>query len=292
MSATDGTEPPPIAEEPPSRTAAGVAWLRAVHQLLDGTPKILDDAAIVTLLGPDGVERISAESARAQSAGARALRSHVVLRSRWAEDRLRAAVERGVRRYVVLGAGYDTFIVRQPAWARALRVVEVDRAAIQRAKRLRLAQVGLVPPANVTFLEVDFEHETLASALARADLGVETPTFFSWLGVTMYLSEGAIDAVLRTVASYAAGSEIAFTFAQPDERATPRDTPTLAERAASVGEPWLSYFTPDQIERKLRASGFSSVDFLTPELAASAYFVGRRDGLPAPRRTSMVSGMV
>lgn len=292
MSATDGTEAPHAEAEAPSRTAAGVAWLRAAHQLIDGTPKILDDPAVVALLGPDGAERVLAERERAQSAGARALRSHVVLRSRWAEDRLRDAVERGVRRYVILGAGYDTFVVRQPAWARDLCVVEVDRGAIQRAKRTRLAQVGLVPPANASFVEVDFERETLAAALGRARLAADVPTFFSWLGVTMYLTEPAIDAVLRTVASYAPRSEIVFSFAQPAERETPRDVPTLAERAAALGEPWLSYFTPDQIERKLRGFGFACVEFLTPEQAAAAYFAGRDDGLPAPRRTSLVAARV
>lgn len=292
MTATEGGESAQGGEgEAPSRTAAGVAWLRAVHQLIDGTPKILDDPAVVALLGPDGAERVLAERDRAQSRGARALRSHVVLRSRWAEDRLRAAVERGVRRYLVLGAGYDTFVVRQPEWARELRVVEIDRGAIQKAKRARLVQVGLVPPPNAAFLEVDFERETLARALKRARLGPDTPTFFSWLGVTMYLTEPAIDAVLRTIASYPTPSEIVFSFAQPADRETPRDTPTLAERAASVGEPWLSYFTPEQIEQKLRALGFACVEFLTPE-AAACYFAGRDDGLPPPRRTSLVAARV
>ena len=294
MSATDrgGSETAHADEEAPSRTAAGVAWLRAVHQLLDGTPKILDDPAVVSLLGPDGAERVLGDQERAQSSGARALRSHVVLRSRWAEDRLCLAVEGGVRRYVMLGAGYDTFVVRQPDWARELRIVEIDRGAIQRAKRARLAQVGLVPPANASFLEVDFERETLAGALARTHLAPDTPTFFSWLGVTMYLTEPAIDAVLRTVASHARQSEIVFTFAQPADRETPRDIPTLAERAAAVGEPWLSYFTPEQVERKLRGLGFATVEFLTPETAAATYFVGRSDGLPAPRRTSLVAARV
>jgi len=273
-------------------TAAGVAWLRAVHQLLDDPPRILDDPAIVTLLGTDGVKRLHDESARAQSPGARALRVHVLLRSRIAEDHLARAMHRGVTQYVLLGAGYDTFIVRQPEWARALRIVEVDRPAIQEEKRVRLAAAGLVVPGNVVFAPIDFEHETLAEGLARNGVSLDRPTFFSWLGVTMYLTEPAIDATLRTVAATPAGSEIVFTFADP----TPRegrdpDLPSLADRAASVGEPWLSYFTPDALERKLRAFGFGEVEFVTPELAAR--YVGQRsDGLMPPRRVSIVSARV
>jgi methyltransferase (TIGR00027 family) len=280
----------------PSRTAAGVAWLRAAHQILDDPPRILDDPGIVALLGPAAVERLRAERARAQTPGARALRAHVVLRSRFAEDRLALAVARGVRQYIVLGAGYDTFIVRQPAWARKLRVVEVDRPVTQAEKRARLAAAGIDDADNVEFAGVDFEHETLADGLARHGIRLDVPSFFSWLGVTMYLSEPAIDAVLGTVAGCPAGSEIVFTFAQPRgaggavERVA-SSGPTLAERAASVGEPWLTYFEPESLERKLRGFGFGSVEFLTPEEAAVRYFAGRSDGLPPPRRTTIVSAV-
>jgi O-methyltransferase involved in polyketide biosynthesis len=110
----------------------------------------------------------------------------------------------------------------------------------------------------------------------------------------MYLTEPAIDAVLATVATFPPGSEMVLTFAQPRSPAaeparTPRG-PTLAVRAAEIGEPWLSYFTPDAMERKLLAAGFRSVEFLMPG-AAAAYFHGGADGLPVPRRTSVVGAI-
>src|SRR5689334_24885712 len=107
-----------MAEMKESRTALGVAWMRAVHQVLDSKPLILEDEPIVELLGRYYVERASKAQERFQSPGARLLRSHVVLRSRFAEDRLAQAVSRGVEQFVILGAGYDTFFARQPDWAR------------------------------------------------------------------------------------------------------------------------------------------------------------------------------
>jgi O-methyltransferase involved in polyketide biosynthesis len=108
--------------------------------------------------------------------------------------------------------------------------------------------------------------------------------------VTMYLTEPAIDAVLRVVAA-TGGNEIVLSFA-PREPASPQSAdpvlPTLAQLAASVGEPWLTYFTPEALEAKLRTHGFRDVDFLTPERAAR-YFAGRTDGLEPPRRVSVVS---
>ena len=243
-------------------------------------------------------DRDNEAEARLQAPPARALRSHVVLRSRYAEDRLALAVARGVRQYVVLGAGYDTFIVRQPLWAAALRITEVDRAAIQQAKRARLAEVGLIVPGNVTFLEMDFETETLAAGLERGGVNRSEPAFFSWLGVSVYLTEAAIDAVLATVAAYPAGSEIVFTFSQPrDPRPDVRPDasgdgePTLADRVAAIGEPWLSYFSPEAMEEKLLDAGFRDVEFLTPDAARAAYSSGAAGELPPPRRTAIASAL-
>lgn len=272
----------------PSRTAQAVAGLRAAHQIHDAEPRILEDAVILALLGDERVREIRETAERFQDPLIRGLRAHVVLRSRVAEDHLAAAVARGVRQYVILGAGFDTFAYRQPTWARALRIVEVDQPATQGVKRERLEATRIAVPSNVVFAAVDFETESLDSALARYDVRMDEATFFSWLGVTMYLREPAIDEVLRTIARFAPGSEIVFTFAQPVDASDPRGRGTFANRAAEVGEPWLTYFEPYQLNEKLRGFGYSSVDFVMPG-DVSCLFGERTDDLPAPDRISIVS---
>lgn len=270
----------------PSKTAEGVAWLRAAHQVVDQAPLILDDPVIVPLLGPETAQRLRADPARVQSPGGRVLRSHVVLRSRFTEDRLKEAIARGVSQYVILGAGYDTFFARQPNWARALRVVEVDVAATQSEKLARLEAARIAVPANVVLVGFDFREGTLIDALRRHGVTTEVPTFFSWLGVTMYLTATAIDATLGAIAQFPTGSEVVLTFA-PRE---PADSPgILATLAAAAGEPWLSYFEPVELEQKLAAFGLNQVEFLTPEEATRLYYQTRTDGLPPPRRTLIVS---
>ena len=118
-----------------SRTALGVAALRAAHLLLDARPSLLDDPVSGVLLAPWALEAIRQHPKRFQTPGARALRTHVLLRSRYAEDRLEAAFACGVRQLVVLGAGFDTFAYRQPAWAGNLTIFEVDQPASQGHKR-------------------------------------------------------------------------------------------------------------------------------------------------------------
>jgi methyltransferase (TIGR00027 family) len=277
-----------------SSTAVGVAGLRAAHQLIDGAPKVLDDTVIVRLLGPAGVEHVRAHIDRIQSPRGRGLRSHVLLRSRFAEDRLERAVARGAAQYVLLGAGLDTFAYRQPQWAHGLRIIEVDHPASQASKRERLAAANITAPNNLQFVAIDFEHESLVDGLRRCRVASSVPTFFSWLGVMVYLTEDAIDAVFNTVVGFPSSSEIVFTFAPPRDAsdASGPAGPSLADAAAAAGEPWLSYHEPAALEQKLYRLGFTSVEFLTPAESVARYFADRTDGLPPPRRSSIGAARV
>ena len=277
-----------------SRTALATAYLRAAHQLLDARPLILDDPVAVRLLGNGAEQRIRDGVERYQTPEALALRSHVVLRSRFAEDRLSAAVRRGVVQYVIVGAGFDTFALRQPQWAKSLKVIEVDHLSSQDAKRSRIAEAGMQIPANVHFADIDFERESLRDGLLRNGVSTIEPTLFSWLGVTMYLSEAAIDATLGSMATFPAGSEAVITFLQPpsrDSRASRPEPSRLAHLVAESGEPFVSYFGEAAFREKLLAAGFSSVEFLTPETAYSRYFQGRRTNLPPPKRTGVAAAL-
>ena len=139
-------------------------------------------------------------------------------------------------------------------------------------------------PENAHFATIDFEHESLRDGLQRFPISLDEPTFFSWLGVTMYLNEDAIDGVLRSVAAFPVGSEIVLTFAlPPDDARSPFD-----QRATRLGEPWISYFEPDALEAKLRGAGFSTVEFLSPSEAEARYFRQRPKDLPVPTRTNIV----
>lgn len=270
-----------------SRTALGVAAIRAVHRLHDGEPKILDDSLSARLLGGEAHPQIAAHLARADEAADENLRIRVVLRSRYAEDRLALAVERGVRQCVVLGAGFDTFAYRQPEWAKDLRIFEVDHGASQSEKRHRLETAGIAIPANLEFVEIDFEKTSLRDGLRRSALDFSAPAFFSCLGVLVYLTRDAADAVFRLVAEFPYRSEIVFTYAAAGAKNSP-----IADRVRAAGEPWQTRFEPQALKRELTALGFSDVQFLRAEEAQDRYFQGRTDNLHAPPRTGIASAVV
>lgn len=229
-----------MAEREASKTAIGVAVLRAVHQLLDGEPKILDDTMVVALLGPERERRIRDGADAFRDPRSMALRSHVVLRSRFAEERLHAAVARGIRQLIVLGAGLDTFAYRQPAWAGALRIYEVDHPASQGVKRGWLETARIESPQNLTYVPIDFERDTLAAGLERAGFDPAAKTFVSCLGVLVYLTEDAIAELFAFVARLPAQSECVFTFGgtrgpdEPGGRRSRRAPPKWANRGSRV----------------------------------------------------------
>ena len=161
-----------------SNTALGTLFLRGVHQMLDAKPLILDDPAALTLLGEDACRQIKNRRDHHLTLAARALRTHVVLRSRFTEDRLAQAIVRGITQYVILGAGFDTFAYRQPLWAKTLKIFEVDQPATQAQKRLRLEQAGMTLPPNLSFTGIDFEHESLRDGLLRSGMSLTEPFFF------------------------------------------------------------------------------------------------------------------
>jgi len=270
-----------------SRTALGVAWLRAAHQLVDA-PRILEDPIAVPILGPDTMRHLEARRQDLDTPGARGWRSHVVMRSRYAEDRLAAAAARGVRQYVLLGAGYDTFAWRQPDWAHAMRIFEVDQPATQAAKRDACGAARLDVPRNLTFVPVNFERDQLGPSLSAAGVVLDAPVCFSWLGVMPYISEEASDDVFRLVAACPPSSEIILSFA-------PRDASRLTRTAvavAALGEPWRTFIDADELAQRLKQHGFTRVDFLTPGEAEARYFRNRSDSLPPPRRASIAAAIV
>ena len=260
----------------PSRTAQRVAMRRAAHQLLD-EPRVFEDPLAVAIAGGE-----SERPGDAQQPFSRALRAFLAVRSRYAEDQLAKAFERGVRQYVVLGAGLDTFAYRNPFRSRGLHVFEVDHPATQEWKRAQLYAAGIAIPQEMTFAAVDFETQSLAEGLLTAGFEQQQAAFFSWLGVTPYLSRAAFDATIQFIASLPSGSGVVFDFAMerrllslPQQLALD----ALSARVARAGEPFRLFFDPAALGGDLARLGFGSIEDLNGEQINARYFAGRSDGL-------------
>jgi methyltransferase (TIGR00027 family) len=264
----------------PSRTALGAAGHRAAHQVVE-RGSILEDPLAVRILGAEAEESIR----RALSDPARRrLRWFIAARSRFAEDALSAAVERGARQLVVLGAGLDTLAYRS-ALASRLRSFEVDHPDTQAWKRAKLAAAGIAIPGSLTFAPVDFERETLADGLAAQGFDPAQHTFFTWLGVVPYLTEQAVFSSLRFMAALRHGVHVVFDYANPREGLTAAARAALdalAARVAAAGEELKSAFETDALHARLRALGFDEIEDLGPAQIAARFFP--QHAVPAAER--------
>jgi methyltransferase (TIGR00027 family) len=260
---------------------------RAAHQLYDDAPLVFPDPLALRVLPPGALAELREREAMERTHPfARGMRAFLCARSRFAEDALERAVAHGVRQYVVLGAGLDTFGGRSAlpecSIHPELRIFEVDHPATQAWKRTCLEQAGVHVPDTVTFVRVDFENEELMARLAASGFDARAPAFCSWLGVVPYLTREAAVGTLRSLGSLPVGSGVAFDYSVARESLSPKQQAAfdwLAERVAQAGEPFRLGFEPAELLRLLQQCGFTRVEDMDNEAIAARYFAGRADGL-------------
>jgi methyltransferase (TIGR00027 family) len=260
-----------------SVTAIGAAGHRAAHQVLERGLVFADPLAL-PILGRDADQAIALARERPER---RPLRLFIAMRSRFAEDSARRAVERGARQIVVLGAGLDTFAYRfEPA--RDLIVFEVDHPATQRDKRRRLAEARIAEPSHVVYVAHDFERGSMTAALEAAGLDLRRRTFVIWLGVTPYLTKEAVFATLGELAGFRGGVEAVFDYANPPDRiedAATRDFhQRMAKRVAASGEPFRCYVDSAELHARAHDLGFAEIEDLDRAALVGRYL----PDLPAP----------
>jgi methyltransferase (TIGR00027 family) len=136
----------------------------------------------------------------------------MLVRTRFIDEALERAVANGVTHVVILGAGFDSHAYRCQELLATVRVFEVDRPATQAFKRQRVQDAIGGPPANLTYVPIDIQHEDLADVLRRHGHDQSQRTFFIMEGVTMYVPEEGVRATLRYVAGHPPGSAIVFDF--------------------------------------------------------------------------------
>jgi len=261
-----------------SKTARRVAIRRAAHQVLD-QPRVLDDPLALRIIGSEAEDELRSNPKEGH-AFSRAFRAFMAARSRYAEDELARVVGQGVRQYVVLGAGLDTFAYRNPH--AGLRVFEVDHPATQAWKGEQLRSAGIAIPPSLTFVPIDFEKLTLADGLGRCGFEDKRAAFFSWLGVVPYLTREAFMTTATFIVRMPEGSGVVFDFAVDRALLNPGQRmalDALSRRVARYGEPLQLFFDPEKLPDELKSLGFHRTELLHGKELNARYFKDRTDGL-------------
>jgi methyltransferase (TIGR00027 family) len=283
---------PNINELPPD-TGHYAASQRAAHQILDN-PKIFEDPLALRIIGAEAESKLRLGLAQFQKPTERDLRALMVVRNRYAEDELARSIQRGVRQYVILGAGLDTFAYRNSF--PLLRVFEVDHPATQEGKRSYLKKAAIPIPASVTFVSVDFERQMMIDALRQSGFKSDELTFISWLGVVRYLTREAFISVLTSIiSSMGVGSEVVLNFSLPPsllQRLRQLPHRTIANWTFKNNEFRPTYYDPAWLKCDLKRIGFADVQLFAPTEMNVRYCNDRTDGLRVPTNFCLLKARV
>ncbi len=278
-----------------SRTAEGAAALRASHTLYAENPLLSDPYAIK--FTSSGWRRILKSRKWRHFLQPRAfspvglLIGQVIGRTRYAEDQLSAAIAQGASQYVLVGAGLDSFALRQSKAMSALKIFEVDHPDSQQSKKEQMALLGEIP-SNVEFVSINFEEESLFEALVCSSYQRGQVSFFSWLGTTHYLQPETTLNTLRAIAKVAAiGSEVVFDYSIQYHKlkgAERLGSIALSRFTKYMSEPLIGQFEPEQLHTALNEMGFEVLEDLSGAAQNQRYFDDRGDDLTTTAATHLI----
>lgn len=209
----------------------------------------------------------------------------LVSRARYAEDGLMAAIERGARQYVILGAGLDTFALREKNLPEDFIIYEVDHPATQSFKITRLREMGIDVPDHLKFVPVDFNSDSLRIELKNSGFNEQKITYFSLLGVVMYLEKKDFYRLLSNISSIAVnGSSFVFDYLDDsafNDQSASKKMLQMRLITAQTGEPMITGFDPFELDLELQDCNMLVYENLSPANIEELYFTGREDGLHA-----------
>lgn len=202
-------------------------------------------------------------------------------RSKYTEDTLENEIENGVKQYIILGSGFDTFAFRRPDLMEKISVYEIDYPSTQNYKLQKIKEIGWDIPKNLHFISTDFSKENLGDILNKSSYNPEVSSFYSWLGVTLYLSKESIFSTLENISKISeSGSSIIFDYIDTDafipEKASPNIRRTI-EIVKRIGEPIESGLNPLELEKDFLNIGFELKENISPEEIDKRYFSNRND---------------
>ncbi|UPK71665.1 class I SAM-dependent methyltransferase [Chitinophaga filiformis] len=261
----------------PDNTATRTALWRALHVQADELPHIIEDEIGLKLISPE-----KNWQERPDMKYTKRLRASIVARARFIEDIAREQIEKGVKQYVLLGAGLDSFAQRNVDISSEVDIYEIDQPETLAWKKEKLIENGYKISGNLHFVPVDFETSSWWNELLNSGFDVQQTTFVSCTGVTLYLTKDAIIDTLKRMALLASGSAIAITFYLPLQLLEEEDKPLMEmsiKGAAASGTPFVSFYSIDEVVKLAEEIGLKEVKTVSTNDLRERYFKNGTDNL-------------
>ncbi|MAX02075.1 MAG: SAM-dependent methyltransferase [Flavobacteriaceae bacterium] len=272
-------------------TAQGVAKQRMIESLAKPDKRVIYDpyaemfvigAVIIKLMG----HKFSVWLGDKIVPG---MHEHLISRTRFIDDLIELSTSIDIEQYVILGAGYDSRAHRLKLPSK-LKIFEVDQPEVQERKRSWLS-AKIPNKENVTYVSVDFNHQSLKQQLLDAGLDQSKSTIYTLEGVSQYITKEALNSTLKELAvlNQNSNSKIFISYVNKLIKDDPKacfglgySNPEKAVKfitngSAKVGEPWISFYSAKEIEDLLSQNSFTLIENRTLDDLNSKYFtpVGR-----------------
>ena len=266
-----------------STTAENNAMLRLYESMQPKNERICNDPYAEFFL-PDGVIDAPDRKEQIQQAITNwetlfpGVSNAIVARTRFIDDCLEAAIVDGIRQLVILGAGYDTRVMRFKALKESVTVFELDHPSTQNKKLERIEKHLKEDLSHVRYISIDFSKEDLANKLFSYGYNETLKTQFIWEGVTYYIPATAIDTTLSFISHHSPSrSSVIFDYfpsTVADGTTELEEARALREGLKRIGEEIVFGISPDQINEFMQIRGFSVIQNLTGEDYRKTYFNG------------------
>lgn len=272
--------------ERPSATAQWTALVRAHELHRPPAERIVSDRFAPLFLTPAyrhtlGALRFGAPLvSRVERHELAGIAAFVLLRHRFIDEHLAAALAEGAEQVIVLGAGYDSRAYRFAEQLQGRPVHEVDLAPLSRRKAGIVAAHPQVFGGNaIRRVEIDFRTQSLAERLLDAGFTVGVRTFVVWEGVSVYLTAAAVASTLDALREVCgAGTTLAMDLWHPPAGLHPFDQLRrgAARSLGLIGEPVSFGLPPGEAEAFLAEHGFAVTDLATSRELTDRYATGGR----------------
>ena len=273
-------------------TAQGVAKQRLIETIAGPDKRVINDPYADNFMMGTGLMKLMGHKLNVWLAKklAPGFHEHIISRTRFIDDLIEKSATEGVEQYVILGAGYDSRAHRLELPS-SLKIFEVDQPEVQDRKRSKLPK-ELPNSENVTYVTVDFAHQSLTERLLNAGFDRTKSTVFTLEGVTQYISKEAFNSTMKEMSRLCQKTSSIFALSFVNELLNknpedcfgrgylnPEKKANLIKKlsAKAAGEPWISFYSTEEIEGLLSENGYSIKENVTLEDLNSLYFgpVGR-----------------
>jgi methyltransferase (TIGR00027 family) len=237
-------------------------WVAAARARESARPdRLFEDELADALAGAEGWAMLREMERAAAVEGPPQENPILAIRTRFLDDLLLDAANRGTRQFVLLAAGMDARAFRL-VWPDGSSVFEVERDDVLAYKEEVLARLAVSPRARRVLVSADLR-EDWRSKLARSGHDASQPTALLVEGLLPYLpDESAALAVLSEAATVAAaGSCIGLDVISQSFLRSPW-TQSFVEALAARDVPWN--FGTDEPEALLARAGWSDVRAVQP----------------------------